>query len=297
MENTASGMASDSDTPKKRLITRRRALGVLFGGAGVGTACAADAFLLGPKWLDVTRKEVVCPGLGGSLDGLRVGVISDIHYKPDQDKDLLVQAVDTLLAEKPDLITIVGDYIDRSPKVVEPMLRQLSRLEAPHGVFACLGNHDGWADQSGFISRSFQQHGIEFLINQHSRLQIRGESLALAATDHVWLGDPDPQRALRGIPQHVPILAMVHEPDFFDEMTTHRRIALQVSGHTHGGQCQVPVVGYAPARVAYGEKYLEGVYDRGDSRLFVTRGLGTVGLRVRFACRPEVAILTLQAEA
>ncbi len=271
-------------------------MGLLLAGAGAGSACVADAFLLGPNWLSVTHKEVICSGTGEGLHGLRIGVISDIHFKPDHDEALLEEAVDTLLREKPDLITIVGDYIDHSTAVVEPMLRILSHLQAPLGVFACLGNHDGWADRTGYISRSFEKHGIGFLVNQHARVQTRGGSLAIAATDHVWLGDPDPDRTLKGIPSKVPVVAMVHEPDFFDEMIKRRPIALQVSGHTHGGQCQVPFVGYAPARVAYGEKYLEGAYEQGRSNLFVTRGLGTVGLRVRFACRPEVAILSLTAK-
>ena len=78
-----------------------------------------------------------------------------------------------------------------------------------------------------------------------------------------------------------------------DELTERRNIQLQLSGHTHGGQCRVPFVSYTPAKVAYGRKYIHGAFERGDSRLFVTRGLGTVGLRVRFACPPEVAVLTL----
>lgn len=283
-----------SETPQggKRLITRRRAAGLMLGAMG---ACVADAFFLGPRWLSVTRKEVVCPRLNGSLDGLRVGVISDIHFKPDQDEALLEEAVDCLNRESPDLIAIVGDYVDHSTDVVAPMLHHLSRLNASQGVFACLGNHDGWADQSGFISKSFEQAGIGFLVNANTQVQIRGESLAIAATDHVWLGHPNPGKTLSGVPAKMPVLAMIHEPDYFDEMIRHRPIAMQLSGHTHGGQCQVPLLGYAPARVAYGENYLEGAYQQGDSRLFVTRGVGTVGLRVRFACRPEVAILTLRA--
>jgi uncharacterized protein len=90
---------------------------------------------------------------------------------------------------------------------------------------------------------------------------------------------------------------LVHEPDYFDTLTRHRDIVVQLSGHTHGGQCRVPLVDYAPVKVAYGRKYIYGAFQRGDSRLFVTRGLGTVGMRVRFACPPEVALLTLRAPA
>ena len=117
----------------------------------------------------------------------------------------------------------------------------------------------------------------------------------MAATDHIWLGNPAPWRTLSGIPEKVPVLALVHEPDFFDEFITHRPIAMQFSGHTHGGQCQVPFTGYAPVLPAYGKNYVEGVYEKEDSRIFVTRGIGTKSLRVRFACRPEVGLITLRA--
>jgi len=273
-------------------ISRRKALALLLGGTG---ASMIDAFGIEPAWLDITRLEIICPGLPGGLDGLRVGVLSDIHYKPDRDEALLEAAVTRLLEEKPELIMLPGDFVDHSTDVITPMMRILSRLHAPLGVFACMGNHDGWNGARAILQRSMERSGFTFLVNQHTRLQVRGENLAIAATDHVWLGRPDPSRTLHGIPKHVPIIGMVHEPDFFDRMIAARPMALQISGHTHGGQCQVPLLGYAPARVAYGEKYIEGVYAQGDSRLFVSRGLGTTGLRVRFSCRPEVAILTLRA--
>ena len=265
---------------------------MLFAGAA---GSVANAFCIEPAWLSVTRKEMDCPLLPPALDGLRVGVLCDLHFKPDQDEPLLEEAVSILLAEKPDLITLPGDFIDHSPRVVAPMLRILSRLSAPFGVYASPGNHDGWNMDSRIMARAFEKCGISFLINRNTAVSVHGEHIAIAATDHVWLGKPDPERTVQGIRSGTPVIALVHEPDFFDTMTAFHPIALQVSGHTHGGQCRVPVVGYAPARVAFGRHYLEGAYARGDSRLFVSRGVGTTGMRVRFACPPEVAILTLRA--
>jgi predicted MPP superfamily phosphohydrolase len=283
---------SDLPHPPRFRISRRKALALLLAGAGTSVI---DAFCIEPGWLGITRTDITCPGLAQGLDGIRIGVLSDIHYKPDSDEALLEAAVTRMLEEKPDLILLPGDFVDHSTDVVAPMMRILSRLNAPQGVFACMGNHDGWSGAGPILQRSFDRSGFTFLVNQHTRLQVRGESLAVAATDHIWLGRPDPERTLRGIPNHVPIIGMIHEPDFFDRMIESRPMTLQISGHTHGGQCQVPLLGYAPARVKYGEKYLNGVYEHGDARLFVSRGLGTTGMRVRFACRPEVAILTLRA--
>ena len=146
------------------------------------------------------------------------------------------------------------------PKVLAPLLERLEKLNAPHGIFAVMGNHDGWAGDSDVIRRQFEKAGISFLINKHTLLPIRGESLAVAGTDFVWLGKPDPAQTLRGIPTKTPILALVHEPDYFDTMTAHREIMVQLSGHTHGGQCRVPLLGIAPATPKYGKKYVYGSY-------------------------------------
>jgi len=279
-----------SDRPFK-LITRRKSIALLCAGAA---GSLTNAFCIEPSRLSVTRTRIACPLLPPSLAGLRVGVLCDLHFTPDSDEPLLEEAVAMLLAEKPDIITLPGDFIDHSPRVVAPMLEILSKLSAPHGVFASPGNHDGWKMDCLVLRRAFEKRGISFLINQNTRISPRGESLAIAATDHVWLGKPDPERTFRGIGRDTPVISLVHEPDYFDTMTEFRPSTLQVSGHTHGGQCRVPFVGYAPARPAYGRKYLEGGYERGDARLFVSRGLGTTGIRVRFACPPEVAILTLR---
>lgn len=274
------------------IMTRRKSMAMLFAGAA---GSFTNAFCIEPSWLSVTRSAMDCPMLPPALDGLRVGVLSDLHFMPDRDEPLLEDAVAALLAEKPDLITLPGDFIDHTPRVVAPMLRILSKLSAPLGVFASPGNHDGWNMDCLVLRCAFEKCGISFLINQNTRIEARGESIAIAGTDHVWLGKPDPGRTLRGIHRETPVISLVHEPDFFDTMTEVRPIALQVSGHTHGGQCRIPLLGYAPARVEYGRNYLEGPYTRGSSRLFVSRGLGTTGLRVRFACPPEVAVLTLRS--
>jgi uncharacterized protein len=125
-------------------------------------------------------------------------------------------------------------------------------------------------------------------------LSIRGESLAVAGTDFIWQGSPDPERTLRGIPPETPVVALVHEPDYFDTLRAQRDILVQLSGHTHGGQCRIPFVGYTPKTVNHGRNYIYGGFSRGGSNLFVTRGVGTSGPRVRFACPPELVILTLR---
>lgn len=279
---------------KRGIVTRRNFLRLM----AAGTAGAlADAMWIEPGWLTVTRCDVPCKRLPSGLDGLRVGLLADLHFEPDRDDALIEEAVAYINAEKLDLLLLGGDYVSSSSSVLAPLARILTNAKASHGVFAVMGNHDGWNAGRPLTRRIFEKSGISFLINQNSHLHLRGEKLAVAGTDFVWLGKPDPQATLKGIARDTPVLALVHEPDYFDDMTARRDITLQVSGHTHGGQCRVPVAGYAPAKVKYGEKYIYGHHATGNSNLFVTRGIGTSGLRVRFACPPELAILTLRAEA
>lgn len=273
-------------------FTRRKMLAALTAG---GAGALLDAFWFEPSHLTITREDVWIKGLPAGLDGLRIGQLSDFHFRPGDDDDVVAKAVAQVRREKLDLVALTGDYISGNPKVVPPMLAHLETMNPKHGVFAVLGNHDGWRMPTAPMKRQFEKVGFSFLINQNSQLSIKSEKLAIAGTDFVWLGKPDPERTLKGISKDTPVLALVHEPDYFDVMTARRPIQLQLSGHTHGGQCRVPLIGYTPRTVSYGRKYIYGQHARGDSKLFVSRGIGTVGLRVRFACPPELAILTLRA--
>lgn len=280
-----------TDVLKSPVLSRRNALRLLTGGVA---GCLVDGTWLEPGRLSVTRQVVRCKRLAAGLEGLRIGLLADFHYRPDQDEELIAKAIAETRKENLDLILLAGDFVDSGSAVFTPLMRHLEQLRASHGVFAVMGNHDGWNGARSSMRRDFEKAGISFLNNHHSQLSIRGDSLAVAGTDFVWLGKPDPARTLRGIAADTPVIAMVHEPDYFDVMTAHRDVLLQVSGHTHGGQCRVPLLGYAPVTVKYGKKYNHGGFTRGDSNLFVTRGVGTTGPRIRFACPPELAILTLR---
>jgi hypothetical protein len=234
--------SSGIDTPA---WNRRNAIKLMMAG---GSGSIINAFCVEPSLCSFTHTEISCPGLPRTLDGLRVGVLADFHFKPGTDDPLVEEATEILRREKPDLIALPGDFIDSDPAVLDPLLGFLKRLDPEHGVFASMGNHDGWNASAGTLRQRFERAGIPLLVNRNSVIRIRGERFAIAATDHVWLGKPDPARALRGISSEVPVLALVHEPDFFDEMSTFRNL-LQVSGHTHGGQCRVPFFGFVPAKV------------------------------------------------
>jgi predicted MPP superfamily phosphohydrolase len=180
---------------------------LLFCGAA---GSMVNGFWIEPGRLSVTRAEISCARLPAALDGLRVGLMADIHFKPDQDEALLAEAVATLNREKPDLIALPGDFMDKDPAVIGPMLDLLKKLAPAHGVFASMGNHDGWSGDGSAMRRRFEKAGISFLINRNHGIRVCNENLAIAATDHIWLGKPDPAATLRGIAADTPVIALVH---------------------------------------------------------------------------------------
>jgi predicted MPP superfamily phosphohydrolase len=278
----------------RKVMNRRNALRLMVGGA---MGSVANAAWIEPARLSVTRRDVLSDRLPTALEGLRIGLLADFHFRPDDDAELLDKVVRQVCSEDLDLIALAGDFVDENRSAFPPLMEAFGKFQAKHGVFAVMGNHDGWNAGHGITRRHFEKAGVSFLINQHRLISIRGETLAIAGTDFVWHGHPDPARTLKGIRPDTPVIALVHEPDYFDVMASSRDILLQLSGHTHGGQCRVPLLGIAPVTVNYGRKYIQGAYSRGASQLFVTRGVGTTGLRVRFACPPELAVLTLRRSA
>lgn len=274
------------------MFNRRQSLKLLLAASPI--AACAQAFIIEPKHLSTTRKTIWLKSLPPELDGLKMAHLSDFHYKPGTDDSLMEKIVAAVNSESADFIALTGDYVTEDSAVLPPLMEHLRNLTAQHGIYAVMGNHDGWTAPAEYYKQHFESVGIPFLINQNTRVEINGANLHIAGTDYVWMGHPDPSKTLKGIPLDEPVIALVHEPDYFDTMCSVRNIDLQLSGHTHGGQCRVPIIGYAPVKVRYGEKYVYGHFQHDQSQLFVSRGTGTSGLRVRFACPPELVILTLR---
>ncbi len=282
-------MSEDKAQPNKRFLTRRK---FIYGAMGLALT---DAFFIEPNISHISQNNLKVPFLPPALEGLKIVHLSDLHYKPDKDEGLLSTVVEKINKINPDLIILTGDYVDHDTSGIDPMLKQLTKLKSKHGILACMGNHDGWNASGFYFKNEFEKHGIQFLINQNTTLSINNEKLHLAATDFIWMGAPDPIATLKGIPKEAPLITMVHEPDYFDTMLQIRDQHLQLSGHTHGGQCRVPFISYAPKKVKYGKKYIHGEYKKQNSSVFVTKGLGTTGIRVRFSCLPEIALHTLKS--
>jgi len=286
--------SKNTSSVNRRHFLKTSVLGSLTLAGGVGAF--GYARWIEPNHLSVTRKKIVIPNFPPALNGLTIAQMTDFHYRPDSEDALMAEAVEVVNAARPDLIALTGDFISHEPQVFTPLMAHLSKLRAKHGIYGIMGNHDGWNAPYSLFQKGFQQAGFEFLINARTHIEINGERLSILGTDSIWSGQLDLPACYRGHHAGDPVIALVHEPDVFDQISDNYPVSLQLSGHTHGGQCRVPLIGYAPIKVKYGEKYIYGEYarktDHGDARIFVSRGLGTVGAPVRFACPPEVAILT-----
>jgi predicted MPP superfamily phosphohydrolase len=225
-------------------------------------------------------------GLPPSLAGLRIGLLTDVHRSRWVSADDVTRAVSLLMADKPDLIVLGGDYVtwgDR--RFVQASAEALSFLSAPHGVFGVLGNHDDDHDMPAALSA----RGVLMLKDARTRLVIGSEHLDLVGIRYWTKKAADIALAMYGAEGTVVLLA--HDPRRLSEAQA-LKIPLVLSGHTHGGQVVLPVIG---AVAAHEFPVIAGLARRGGTTMFVSRGVGTVYVPVRINCPPEVAVLTLQS--
>ncbi len=271
------------------ILTRRRflcaSLAALAGGYGY-------ARLLEPGWLEIAHVELPLRKLPDAFAGLTIAQLSDLHFGPLVPLSYIESAVDAANEMNADLIVITGDNVSRIDHGEPDMLVQsLSRLRAPLGVHAILGNHDWWAG-ARVVNEAIRRAGVNVLSNQHVTLSRGGRTLYLAGLDDVWMGKHDLAAALSGIPANGFVIALVHEPDYADFVANDSRVVLQLSGHAHGGQVRVPFYGHVWCP-PWGRKYPGGLFRINDLTLYTNRGVGMVSWQVRFACRPEVTLFTL----
>ena len=276
---------------------RRKALGYTLAVSGIGGAAGlVYATFIEPRWIDVVRLSVEMPRLAPEFDGYRVVQISDLHLGEWLTPARLGHVIESVNNEEPDLIAITGDYVTRVyDDMAADLVPVLNNLRAREGVVWVLGNHDYWGgkgagpvryalEQCGFIDLNNRVHTIE---RDTARLHIAGVDSARELMAHL-------DKVLDALPSDGAAILLAHEPDFADESAPTGRFDLQLSGHSHGGQVAIPFLG-PPRLPPLGRKYPKGLYMVGTMALYTNRGIGTVGLPVRFFARPEITVLTLKA--
>jgi predicted MPP superfamily phosphohydrolase len=280
-------------------LTRRRFL-QLGGLSAVGMFAYAGEFER--HNLEITQRTVELARLSPALDGLRIVQLSDIHYEQFTEPYYIRQVVAQVNRLAPDLVLMTGDFISEGPQsdwrdaqMSFPCAEILSGIQCPQR-WCVLGNHDATVNPE-IVTEALESHGLPVLANRHVPLERNGARLWIAGVKDVGVSDPDLHLAApRGLQSaQEPVILMAHEPDFADHVVQHGGVDLMLSGHTHGGQIRLPLVGalYLPP---LGRKYVEGLFPLANGlQLYVNRGIGSVGVPFRFYCRPELTLITLRS--
>ncbi len=268
-------------------VTRRDLLKSL-AVASVGALSGAAAWGTAYERHHIQRitRDLSVRGLPPALDGLRVGMITDVHHSSVVPADDVIRAVSLLTEASPDIMVLGGDYVsffDR--QYAGPVAELLAPLaNAPHGSFAVLGNHDDERE----VPATLTARGFTLLRDQRTEITVRGERVDIAGIRFWTRTAGDVARVLKGTGGTTVLIA--HDPRRLVEAAA-LDVQLVLSGHTHGGQVIVPTIG-----AIAGRKFpvLEGYATRENTSIFVSRGVGTVYVPMRINCPPDVAVLTLR---
>jgi uncharacterized protein len=276
------------------MITRRQ---FVFGCLGAVPGGVAYARFVEPRWLNVTRArvELTNPQL---IRSVRIVHLSDLHLSDHVPLSFIERAVDTGLRLQPDIVCLTGDFITRRTHQSEEYAAVLGRLAKAAPCFAIAGNHDGgaWVSpmggyaDTGYVEDILRGAGIAFLKNRQVSVSIGEQPLRVAGCGDLWAGEFRPGGWLTG-GEDVPTVALSHNPDTKDELLPFRWDLL-LCGHTHGGQIALPGFG-TPFAPVEDHRYVRGLHAWEGRWLHVSAGVGNLG-GVRFGCRPEVNLLTLE---
>ncbi|MCF8720971.1 putative MPP superfamily phosphohydrolase [Nitrospina gracilis Nb-211] len=273
-------------------------------GAGVGQGYAGT-------WssnIRLERVKITIQNLPPAFRGFTIGLLSDLHSSPIVSKGHLQSAAELLMTAKPDMIALTGDFIGHTfhfpgepphgfePEYIMNIVEAFSGLEAPHGIYGVLGNHDYWSGPEAMemLEREFERgFGVQWLRNRNTRLERGGASIMLAGVDDYWQTTCSPGEALKDIPEEMVRILLSHNPEVNEILYPSHRVDLILSGHTHGGQIKLPFIG-APFQAGVRKrKYMEGLAWDGERQTYVTRGVGHLVVPIRLLCPPEVSLITL----
>jgi hypothetical protein len=267
-------------------ITTHVALAI---GVGLAAFGAAGAFRQRPQ---LRTRDIPIAGLPQAFEGFRVAQISDLHCGPFASGARVASWVAQVNRLEPDLIAVTGDLIANGDQFVPVVASALSKLRAPAGVFASMGNHDYFADGEA-LAAAIEAAGLTMLRNRGVEVSRGADRIFVAGVDDTWTRRQDFDRALANRPAGMPTVLLAHDPALFPEAAA-RGVDLTLSGHTHGGQLGLPFFARKWNLARLITRFTTGFYRQGDASLYVNRGLGTTGPPVRVGVRPEIGLLTLR---
>jgi predicted MPP superfamily phosphohydrolase len=246
----------------------------------------------------VHNVEIEMPNLPRALDGIRIVQISDIHagsfydYIPFQEARRIIDSL------KPDVLAITGDFVNAKPSELGVIWRELEKLKAREAVVGVLGNHDHYHSDAdhAILMADIRKSGIDLLVNEQRSIRIGSERLVIAGTDNTGFRQSFARldRALAGVSPDEAVVLLAHDPTYFDRGVQGSPVNLMLSGHTHGGQVGVQMLGFEWSPAQYVYKHWAGLYQEGNQHIYVNRGLGTVGPPMRIGIQPEITHITLR---
>ena len=255
-----------------------------------GDACIKRAPWVSSDRFAVNNERIWLDALPEAFSGLRIVQISDIHHGLFLPEQWLAEAVQQTNRLRADIVVLTGDFVTYSRANIQPAAEILSRLRARYGVLAVLGNHDFRVGADAVTSALRRKH-IEVLRNQHVTVQFGGSSLYVAGVDDYGYG-ADVRRAVRGIPRDSATVLLAHNPRIIHLASRHG-VSLVLSGHTHGGQVNLPLLGTVYGRSPERLRYKIGWDRLGPTQIYVSRGIGTIVLPWRLRCPAEITHLEL----
>jgi uncharacterized protein len=250
-----------------------------------------------PRWFNLKTIDVQIAGLNPAFEGYRIVQLSDIHARSGvMDRQQLEKVANIANQQHPNLIALTGDYITDHPEKAEEMLTNTFRqLKATDGIVAIMGNHDREEkDDNVPLERAFAQAKVKLLKNAVYSIDKDGHKLNIAGVDDVFFKYADLPLTISQLPETGTNILLAHEPDFVDTTAATHKFALQLSGHSHGGQIVIPFVPRLLPHMA--RKYVSGHHTIDGTQLYVSSGVGTTGLpQARINCRPEISVIVLHA--
>jgi len=277
-----------SHHPSRRQFLRTAQVVLL----GAPVAAIGYGTFIQRKSIRLREERVPIPGLPASLDGLRIVQLTDIHRSPFLSREDLDHAVAMANETRPHLAVLTGDLITTGRDPLDSCLDSLAALRTDAGVFGCLGNHEAYANAEVHATREAARRGMHFLRAAATSLRFGDATLNLAGVDYQRFGRPYLRRAAGLVAPGAFNVLLSHNPDVFP-VAAGQGYNLTLAGHTHGGQVRVEILSADLNVARFFTPYVDGLYREGASSIFVSRGIGTIGLPTRLGAPPEVALIQL----